>query len=176
MSTLRRPTLMLAIAASLSLGLSACDREPAAPVATAPDSPAAAPAAPKPQLGSFGFDATGMDRSVAAGDDFFGFANGSWVKNTEIPADRSSYGSFNVIAEKTLADTRAILEGAAADTKASGEAKLIGDYYAAFMDEAGIESRGVAAVSRNWTRSAASPTRPRWPPPWVAPCAPTSTC
>ena len=62
-------------------------------------------------LGSFGFDASGMDRSIAAGDDFFGFANGTWVKNTEIPADRSRFGSFNVIAEKTLADTRAILEG-----------------------------------------------------------------
>ncbi|MGH8038092.1 MAG: M13 family metallopeptidase [Stenotrophomonas sp.] len=147
MPKLRRPTLMLAIAASLSLGLAACDREPAAPAATpAADSAATPPAAPKPQLGSFGFDATGMDRSVAAGDDFFGFANGTWVKNTEIPADRSSYGSFNVISEKTLADTRAILEGAAGDTKASGETKLIGDYYAAFMDEAGIESRGIGAI------------------------------
>ncbi|MGH8045127.1 MAG: M13 family peptidase, partial [Stenotrophomonas sp.] len=73
MPKLRRPTLMLAIAASLSLGLAACDREPAAPAATpAADSAATPPAAPKPQLGSFGFDATGMDRSVAAGDDFFG--------------------------------------------------------------------------------------------------------
>ncbi|HBS64189.1 MAG TPA: peptidase M13, partial [Stenotrophomonas sp.] len=100
----------------------------------------------KPQLGSFGFDIAGMDRSLAAGDDFFGFANGTWVRTTEIPADRSSYGSFNVIAEKTLADTRAILEGAAADAKAEGEARLIGDYYAAYMDEAGIESRGLAPV------------------------------
>ncbi|MHC9016854.1 M13 family metallopeptidase [Stenotrophomonas bentonitica] len=146
MSKLRRPTLMLAIAASLSLSLAACDREATAPAASAPETTPAEPAAPKPQLGSFGFDAAGMDRSVAAGDDFFGFANGTWVKNTEIPADRSSYGSFNVISEKTLADTRAILEGAAGDTKAEGEAKLIGDYYAAFMDESGIESRGVAPV------------------------------
>jgi putative endopeptidase len=146
MSKLRRPTLMLAIAASLSLSLAACDREPAAPPATPATDTAAAPAPAKPQLGTFGFDSAGMDRSLAAGDDFFGFANGTWVKNTEIPADRSSYGSFNVIAEKTLADTRAILEGAAADAKADGEAKLIGDYYAAYMDEAGIESRGLAPV------------------------------
>lgn len=146
MSKLRRPTLMLAIAASLSLGLAACDRDASAPTTPAADAAATAPAAPKPQLGSFGFDAAGMDRNVAAGDDFFGFANGSWVKNTEIPADRSSFGSFNVISEKTLADTRAILEGAAADTKATGETKQIGDYYAAFMDEAGIESRGMGVV------------------------------
>jgi len=97
-------------------------------------------------LGSFGFDASGMDRSIAAGDDFFGFANGTWVKNTEIPADRSRFGSFNVIAEKTLADTRAILEGAAGNAQASGDDKLIGDYYAAYMDEAGIEQHGIAPV------------------------------
>ncbi|WP_459040929.1 M13 family metallopeptidase [Stenotrophomonas sp. PSU-St19] len=143
MSKLRRPTLALAIVASLSLA--ACDRpaEPAAGTAAPAD---AAPAAAKPMLGSFGFDASGMDRSIAAGDDFFGFANGTWVKNTEIPADRSRFGSFNVIAEKTLADTRAILEGAAGNTQASGDDKLIGDYYAAYMDEAGIEQHGIAPV------------------------------
>jgi putative endopeptidase len=108
MSKLRRPTLALAIVASLSLA--ACDR-PADPAVGATAPADAAPAAAKPMLGSFGFDASGMDRSIAAGDDFFGFANGTWVKNTEIPADRSRFGSFNVIAEKTLADTRAILEG-----------------------------------------------------------------
>ncbi|KAF1014179.1 MAG: hypothetical protein GAK31_03203 [Stenotrophomonas maltophilia] len=111
-----------------------------------PDAAAAAPAAAKPMLGSFGFDAAGMDRSIAAGDDFFGFANGTWVKNTQIPADRSRFGSFNVIAEKTQADTRAILEGAAGNAQASGDDKLIGDYYAAFMDEAGIEKHGLAPV------------------------------
>ena len=70
MSKLRRPTLALAIVASLSLA--ACDRpaEPAAGTAAPAD---AAPAAAKPMLGSFGFDAGGMDRSIAAGDDFFGF-------------------------------------------------------------------------------------------------------
>ncbi|KAG1438086.1 hypothetical protein G6F55_014003 [Rhizopus delemar] len=74
MSKLRRPTLALAIIASLSLA--ACDRpaDPAAGTAAPAD---AAPAAAKPMLGSFGFDASGMDRSIAAGDDFFGFANAS---------------------------------------------------------------------------------------------------
>jgi len=134
----QRPLLVLAIGAALAL--SACDRNPA-PAASAPQAQASAS---KPQLGSFGFDAAGMDRSVAAGDDFFGYANGEWVRNTEIPADRSSYGSFNVIAEKTLADTRAIMEeaGSAAD----GEARKVGDYYAAYMDEAGIEARGIAPL------------------------------
>ncbi len=140
---LQRSLLMLAVGAALTL--SGCDKD--APPAAAGDGPAmaaaAAPAA-KPQMGSFGFDAAGMDRNVAAGDNFFDYANGGWVQRTEIPADRSSFGSFNVIAEKTLADTRAIMEEAG---KASdGEARKIGDYYAAYMDEAGIEARGAAPV------------------------------
>ncbi len=137
---LQRSILALALGAALSLG--GCGG------GNAPTGDAAAPATPvasaRPQLGSFGFDVSGMDRSVAAGDNFFDFANGQWVQRTAIPADRSSYGSFNIIYEKTLADTRAILEEA---TRASdGEARRIGDYYAAFMDEAGIEARGVAPL------------------------------
>ena len=134
----QRPLLVLAIGAALAL--SACDRNPA-PAASTPQAQASAS---KPQLGSFGFDAAGMDRSVAAGDDFFGYANGKWVRNTEIPADRSSYGSFNVIAEKTLADTRAIMEEAGSAD--GGEARKVGDYYAAYMDEAAIEARGIAPL------------------------------
>ncbi|WP_349984682.1 M13 family metallopeptidase [Stenotrophomonas sp. WHRI 8082] len=145
MPRLRRSPLLLAIAASLSLTLSACGGDTPAD-APQPQQQAAAEAPAKAQLGSFGFDASGMDRSVAAGDNFFDFANGSWVKNTEIPADRSRFGSFNVIAEKTQADTRAILEGAANNAQATGEDKLIGDYYAAYMDEAGIEQRGLSPV------------------------------
>ncbi len=138
---LQRSLLMLAIGAAVAL--SGCDKDGAAPAAAnAPETPAQAAA--KAQLGSFGFDASGMDRNVAAGDNFFDFANGGWVQRTEIPADRSSYGSFNVIAEKTLADTRAIMEEAG--TSEAVDVRRIGDYYAAFMDEAGIEARGVAPV------------------------------
>jgi len=137
---LQRSILALALGAALSLG--GCGG------GNAPTGDAAATAPPvasaRPQLGSFGFDVSGMDRSVAAGDNFFDFANGQWVQRTAIPADRSSYGSFNIIYEKTLGDTRAILEEA---TRASdGEARRIGNYYAAFMDEAGIEARGVAPL------------------------------
>ncbi len=137
---LHRSILALTVGAALSL--SGCGDGGAPPTA---DNTAAAPAkaAAQPQLGSFGFDVAGMDRNLAAGDDFFGFANGQWVQHTAIPADRSSYGSFNLIAEKTLADTRAIMEEAG---QADGEARKVGDYYAAFMDEAGIEARGMAPL------------------------------
>jgi putative endopeptidase len=53
----------------------------------------AAPSA-KPAFGTWGVDLTGMDRNVKPGDDFFEYANGAWLKRTEIPADRTSIGSF----------------------------------------------------------------------------------
>src|SRR6185503_2241902 len=70
------------------------------------------PAAPssRPQYGSFGFDAAGMDRSVAPGDSFYRFANGNWDRATEIPADRSNYGMFTVLDDLSRNRTRAILE------------------------------------------------------------------
>ena len=143
MPALRRSALPLALLSCLTLSLSACgDSAPA----EAPKAAPATPAKATPQLGSFGFDAEGMDRSIAPGDDFYGYANGGWMQKTAIPDDRSRFGSFNLIADKTQADTRAILEGAANAPQATGEDKLLGDYYAAYMDDAGIEQRGLAPL------------------------------
>ena len=51
----------------------------------------------KAQLGSFGFDEAGMDRTVRPGDDFYAYANGTWAKTTVIPADKSNYGMFTAL-------------------------------------------------------------------------------
>ncbi|MCL7715311.1 M13 family metallopeptidase [Stenotrophomonas mori] len=131
---LHRSITALAIAAALSLP--GCGDNTPAPPDTVPG----------PQGGSVGFDAAGMDRGVAAGDNFFDYANGGWVQRTEIPADRSSFGSFNVIAEQTLAATRTIMEEAGKAGDGDSEVRKIGDYYAAYMDEAGIEARGTVPV------------------------------
>ena len=53
-------------------------------------------AANKPLYGSWGFDMAGEDTSVKPGDDFFAFANGTWLKNTPIPADKSSVFAFKL--------------------------------------------------------------------------------
>ena len=145
---LRFPSSLLLGAAVTAALVAGCNRS-STPLASSEQAPvpAQAPAAPtKPELGSFGFDLTGMDKTVAPGDDFFGYANGNWVKNTEIPADRSGYNSFTVLTEKALGRTRAIIEEAAANQSASAEARKIGAYYTAFMDEAGIEAKGVAPI------------------------------
>jgi len=142
----RHAALLLAL--SSAAVLTACDRPASQTTAGAPeDAPRkAVSAAPKPALGSFGFDASGMHRATPAGDDFFDFANGGWLEHTEIPADRSSYSSFTRISEQAQKDTRAILDEAAADTSADGDRKKIGDYYAAFVDDVGIEAKGTTPL------------------------------
>jgi putative endopeptidase len=58
------------------------------------------------RYGSWGFDLQGMDKTVKPGDDWFRYVNGTWVKNTQIPADRSSYGAFAVLRDLSEARLR----------------------------------------------------------------------
>jgi putative endopeptidase len=111
---------------------------PAAPVDVAP---VVASAGPKPQYGTFGFDAAGMDKAVAPGNDFFGYANGTWARNTEIPADKSRYGMFNVLDDLSKERTRTIIEEQAKDPNSK-----IGNAYQSFMDQAAVEAKGLSPL------------------------------
>jgi putative endopeptidase len=107
------------------------------------------PSAPPPgaSAGAHGLDLAGMDRSVSPGDDFFRFTNGAWARATQIPPDRASYGVGSILDEEALQRTRGLLEAASASKAPAGsDERKIGDYYAAYMDERGIEERGVAPL------------------------------
>jgi putative endopeptidase len=148
-SPLSRPTLRpLAATITLALLLGACTKPAPAPADQAGAKPAsAAAAAPaKATLGTFGFDVAGMDKSAVPGDNFFQYANGTWAKTFEIPADKSGYSSFTRLSDQAAKDTRAIIDATAKDANASGEAAQIRDYYNAFMDEAAIERAGLAPL------------------------------
>ncbi|HEY9233408.1 MAG TPA: M13 family metallopeptidase [Phenylobacterium sp.] len=142
----------LLLAACAPLLLSAC-------ATAAPSAEIAAPAG-KPKFGTFGFDVAGMDRTVAPGDDFYAFANGGWMRATEIPADRGSFATFTALAELAAERTRAIIEDAASsDAPQGSNARKIGDYYASFMDEAAIEAAGAAPLKPELDEIAAIRTR-----------------
>jgi putative endopeptidase len=147
-------------ASSVAVLLSACATPAAPPPPVAQAAPAPAPERPKPMFGTFGFDTAGMDRAVAPGDDFFEYANGTWYRTTEIPADRSSVNSFTQIAERAAQRTRAIIEDQAkGHAPAGSEAQKIGDYYASFMDEARIEQLGAQPIRPQLDRIAGIRTR-----------------
>jgi len=154
----------LAAASSAAL-LSACatTTPPPAPPPVAeapPPAPPPAPPAPKAQVGTFGFDVSGMDTSVAAGDDFFRYGVGKWADRTEIPADRSNMTSFGVIQEIAAKRTRAIIEDSAkAQAPEGSEARKIGDFFASFMDETRLEELGAAPLKPELDAIAAIKTR-----------------
>jgi putative endopeptidase len=101
----------------------------------------------KPQIGTFGFDAAGMDTSVKPGDDFVAYANGKYFANLQIPADKVAYGMSSGLSDLSRERTRTIIEKAAASGGAPGsEAQKVGDFFAAFMDEAAIEAKGIAPL------------------------------
>lgn len=127
-----------------SVSLSACATHGAGDApAAAPESAASTPAAPapKPALGNYGFDESGMNRAVAPGDNFYQYANGTWEKNTPIPADKANYGMFTALDDLSKQRTQDILDEAKNDP-----ASKIGNAYAAYLDEATVEARGLAPI------------------------------
>lgn len=143
---MRLSALSLALVASTAL-ITACQQDAPVKSAAADAAPAAAPApapAPKPtpQIGSFGFDEGGMDRAVRPGDNFYDYANGTWQKDTVIPADKSNYGAFNVIDDLSRERTRDILEAAKGDPTSK-----IGTVYSTYLDTAAIDAKGLAPIT-----------------------------
>jgi endothelin-converting enzyme/putative endopeptidase len=122
--------------------------------------PAPVAEAPKPAVGSFGVDLAQMDATIRPGDDFYSYVNGTWLKTFQMPADRARYTTGTSVSEKMEADVHRILDEVAASGGAPGTvAQKVGDLYATWMDEAGIESRGTAPLKPYLEQIAAVKTR-----------------
>ena len=106
----------------------------------------AAPAA-RAQLGRYGIDLAGRDMAVKPGNDFFRYGGGTWMKNNQIPADRTRWGAFNQLAAKSETDVKAIIDDLATKTHAAGSIEQkIGDFWKAFMDTDAMNAKGVSAI------------------------------
>ena len=94
-----------------------------------------------------------MDSSVRPGDDFFMFVNGRWIEDTEIPADRASYGGFSLLAEEAQENVRAIIEeSASGDFPPGSDEQKVGDLYASWMDTEHRDSLGLAPIATEFER------------------------
>jgi putative endopeptidase len=94
-----------------------------------------------------GIAVANIDQAVKPGDDFYLYANGEWIKRTEIPPDRSRIGVFSRLDEISTKRTQALIEEASKANAAVGSGtRKIADLYNSYMDEAGIEAKGLAPL------------------------------
>jgi putative endopeptidase len=105
------------------------------------------PATGTPTQNTHGIVVSNMDTSVKPGDDFYGYANGGWVKHTEIPPDRSRVGVFNGLDDLSNKRTAGLIEEAAkSNAPAASSVRKIAALYNSFMDEAAIEASSVGPL------------------------------
>ena len=93
-------------------------------------------------------DLSARDTSVSPAQNFFEYANGTWMKNAEIPSDKAGWGSFYIVGEKALHQMKSILDSCAAlkNPVTGSPAQQIGDLYASAMDSSVIEKAGLTPL------------------------------
>ena len=114
----------------------------------------------KPRYGTWGVATGDMDPKVKPGDDFFEFAEGTWLRNHPIPADKTGAGYNYELPDEIELEVRQMVEALTANPT-SPAARKIGNAYAAWMDEAGIEARGLAPLKPYLSRINAVSSRSR---------------
>lgn len=125
------------LAGACMLTLAGCDRQ------TGED----ATPAPAAELGAWGVDLTARNETVKPGDDFFKYVNGTWLDTFEIPADKSSYGAFTVLRDRSEERVKEIIETLANETHAPGSVEQkVADYYASYLDTEAVNQKGIAPL------------------------------
>ncbi len=98
-----------------------------------------------------------FDTTVSPAEDFYRYANGGWLDANPVPAEYPSWGAFHEVNERNQALLHRILDEAAADPGEAGTVhRMVGDYYAAAMDEAAIAAAGTAPLESLLGRIAAA--------------------
>ena len=135
---------LLLASASLSISLAACKNEGTSEQAQAH------------KVSASGIDLKAMDKSVKPGDDFYAYANGNWVKNTEIPADRSSVGGFYIADQEREKNSVALFDSILkSNAPATSDDGRIAAFYKAYLDTAAIDKAGMAPAQADLAAIAA---------------------
>lgn len=134
---------ILAVGVALALGLAGCS-------GTTEQKQATALSVSQPGAG---IELANMDMSVAPQQDFFRYVNGQWLENTDIPADKSRWGSFDELRENAEKQVLEIVQQLAATTHTKGsDAQKIADLYLSFLDQPRIEAAGLTPLANDIAR------------------------
>ena len=139
---MKRTTIATLVAASFMLG--GCIGN--APTTDSAASVAVSAPTGKAELGSFGVDLSARDLSIKPGDDFFMYASGNWYQNYELPADKTRFGAFSKLAERSNDEVKAIIEDLSAKDNLAGTEKLVADFYNAYMDTDTLNKLGITPL------------------------------
>ncbi|HVI26410.1 MAG TPA: M13-type metalloendopeptidase [Xanthomonadaceae bacterium] len=133
---------------AVSLAIAGCQKQeqaaPAAPADATATTNTPAPAAELPPTAQFAV--ADLDTSKNVCDNLADFVNSKWLAAHPIPADRTTWGSFEMLTERSLAASRQIAEAAAGNGEATGVEKLVGDLYATGMDESAVNAAGAQPI------------------------------
>ena len=122
------------------------------------ESPAAVIPPPRARIGAWGVNLDDRDQAAKAGDDFYRYAIGHWLDNNQIPADRTSWSTFAVLADEAEGRLKQIVEGLPANAVPGTNEQKVGDYYRAYTDTATIEKLGLTPVRSSLDAIAAAKT------------------
>lgn len=137
-------TLTLAASVAMALGLTACSKAPEGSASSTAGSAATEQGSSETKTYSSGIYLEHMDTSVKPGDDFFRYVNGKWYDETEIPADKASYGGFGKLRDESQEKVLAIINASAEGDFADGtDEQKVGDLYNSYMD---MEKRNALGV------------------------------
>ena len=100
----------------------------------------------KAELGSFGVDLAARNQTVKPGDDFFMYASGTWYDNYIMPADKTRYGAFTGLAERSEKQVKEIIDDIVSRSNLNDEEQLIADFYQAYMDTDTINKLGLSPI------------------------------
>jgi putative endopeptidase len=98
------------------------------------------------ELGSFGIELDARDESVKPGDNFFLYAGGTWYNNFEMPSDKTRYGAFDKLAERSEEQVKVIIEEISGGENLNADQQLISNFYSAYMDVDTADEKGLSPV------------------------------
>ncbi len=108
-----------------------------------------------------GIDRSALDTTCKPCDDFWRYANGSYIDKHPIPAQYARWGTFPVLRDANAERTKAILDTAAASKSATGNERVVGDFYASCMNTPAIDALGAKPLEPELRTIAAIQTRPQ---------------
>ena len=137
---------LLALAIAASLGLAGCG-QPEQNKQQAADKMAMEEEQGQAELGSFGVDLSARNEAVKPGDDFFMYAGGTWYDNYELPADKTRFGAFTALAERSEEQVKNIIDGLMEKEDLNADEQLVHDFFVSYMDVETLNEKGLTPIS-----------------------------